>query len=170
MKKIAISNGLELRMANFNDKFFIEELFHSTREALHKSEQEYDYVHNLIDMQLVMQTEDYGKKIPDAITFIVEKQRVKVGRVILDFGHNTVHILDLAFIKGARGKGYGKSVLQAIQHTAQQQSLPVTLIVEKQNISARILYKSLGFVLQDEDTVHDSLIWYPERDKIIVGA
>lgn len=169
MKKIELPDGLGLRMATPNDKAFIQALFHSTREAFYIAEQEDEYVRSVIEQQLELQTEGYGQQTPDAITFVIDKQGTNIGRLVLDFGKNTAHIVDVAFIQEARGKGYGKAVIQAVQYIAQKQSLPVSLAVEVQNIQARQLYLSLGFKVQEATQTHEFMMWFPAANKIYAG-
>jgi ribosomal protein S18 acetylase RimI-like enzyme len=166
MQKIDLPDGLGLRMATRADSPFIATLFHSTREAFYLADQETDYIRNVIENQLELQTEGYGRQSPDAITFIIEKQGTGIGRLVLDFGKNIAHILDIALIKEARGRGYGKAVIQAVQYISQKQMLPVGLSVDRQNTKAKKLYLSLGFTVVECGETHEFLLWYPQGRKI----
>lgn len=166
MDKVTLPDGLGLRLASASDKPFIASLFHSTREAFYLADQNDDYIHHLIDQQLDIQTEAYGQQSPDAMTFIVDKSGTPMGRLVLDFGKNIAHIVDLAFIPEARGKGYGKAVIQAVQHIAQKQCLPVGLSVEQQNPRAQKLYLSLGFMPYETSVSHVFMLWYPTPDRV----
>lgn len=169
MKKLNLPEGLGLRQATASDQPFIESLFHSTRENFYVAEQSPDYVRMVVEQQLVLQTQGYGAQSPDALTFIIDKQGTKVGRLVLDFGKNIAHIIDVALIKDVRSKGYGKAIIQAVQHIAQQQGLPVGLSVEIQNLQARKLYLSLGFQTHEQGASHEFLMWYPQPVKIMVN-
>ena len=162
MQKIDLPDGLGLRLATKADTPFIESLFHSTREVLYLAEQGIDYVRNVIEQQLELQNQGYAQQSPDAMTFIIDKQGSSIGRLVLDFGKNIAHILDIAFIREARGKGYGKSVIQAVQYIAQKQMLPVGLSVETHNLIAKRLYLSLGFSVAECTQTHEFLLWYPQ--------
>ena len=162
MQKIDLPDGLGLRMATRADGPFIAALFHSTREAFYLADQATDYVRNVIEQQFELQAEGYGRQSPDAMTFIVDKQGTSIGRLILDFGKNIAHILDIALIKEARGKGYGKAIIQAVQYIAQKQRLPVGLSVDRQNARAKRLYLSLGFMVAEYGETHEFLLWYPQ--------
>lgn len=166
MQKMNLPDGLGLRQATANDQAFIESLFHGTKENFYIAEQESDYVRMVIEQQLTLQTQGYGTQSPDAFTFIVEKQGTKIGRLVLDFGKNIAHIVDLALIKEARGKAYGKAVIQSVQHIAQQQGLPVGLSVEVQNVAVKQLYVRLGFQTHEQNASHEFMLWYPEASKV----
>jgi ribosomal protein S18 acetylase RimI-like enzyme len=103
------------------------------------------------------------------MTFIIEKQGTRIGRLMMDFGPRSAHIVDLTFIKEARGHGYGKAIIQAVQHIAHKQTLPVSLMVERQNRSARNLYLSLGFTQEQATPSHDLMTWLPPANRIYSG-
>lgn len=165
LNKVSLPDGLGLRIASPEDKPFIEKLFYATREFLYLADAEKEYVDMIIHHQMQLQQESYGNQSPNACTMIVEKQRTSIGKVIIDFGSNIAHIIDMAFIAEARGKGYGKAVLQAVQYVATQQALPVGLTVEKQNLPARKLYLALGFQVAEDSLTHEFMLWYPPANR-----
>jgi ribosomal protein S18 acetylase RimI-like enzyme len=81
--------------------------------------------------------------------------------VTVDFGHNEVRLIYLALIPAARGRGYGKVVLQGVQRAAQQVASPVAVVVWRNNVEARRLYLGLGFRVEESQPVADRLVWYP---------
>ncbi|GLX80158.1 hypothetical protein tinsulaeT_34980 [Thalassotalea insulae] len=166
--KIQLPDGLGIRLANTSDNAFIEQLFNSTRQFLDLADAETDYLNMVKSHQLQLQTESYGQQSPDAMTFIIDKQGTSIGRMVLDFGKNIVHIIDIALIVDARGKGYGKSIIQAVQHIALKQSLPLGLTVDVRNLKARQLYASLGFQLAEAHDIYQFLLWYPTANRIQV--
>lgn len=170
MKKIDLPDGLGLRLATSNDTLFIESLFHSTREFLYVAEQENEYIKNIIDQQLELQTQSYGSQSPNLMTFIIDKQGIPIGRLVLDFGSNVAHVIDVALIKEARNKGYGKSIIQAVQYTASKQSLPVSLMVSKQDSIARNMYGKLGFSTEESNETHELMTWYPSAQKTFINV
>ncbi len=170
MQKIDLPDGLGLRLSTANDNAFISSLFHTTREHFFLAEQEAEYIQEVIDKQLELQTTGYGAQSPNSMTFIVEKQGTAIGRLILDFGKNIAHIIDIALIKEARNKGYGKSIIQAVQYTATKQSLPVGLTVAKQDSTAAALYQKLGFIAEESNQTHSFMMWYPPAQKTYINA
>lgn len=160
--KIALPDGVGLRIARESDKVFLDRLFQSTHDFIYQADAEKEYLDLVVDQQRYLQTEGYGQQFPNACTMIVEKQQESIGKVIMDFGSNMVHILDLALIPAARNKGYGKAVLQALQYVATQQLLPVGLSVETYNHLAKKLYLSLGFQVVEQTPTHEFMLWYPQ--------
>ncbi|GGX49910.1 GNAT family N-acetyltransferase [Saccharospirillum salsuginis] len=161
MKAIDLPDGLGLRMETASDRPFISSLFHQVRSHFYLAEQESDYIHQVIDHQLELQTQGYGNQAPNAVSMIILKTGTPIGRIVLDFGNNIAHLLDIALIQEVRNKGYGTSVIQAIQHVAQKQMLPVGLSVEHQNPTAKSLYQTLGFRPVERTATHDFMMWYP---------
>lgn len=161
LNTVSLPDGLGLRIARQEDKPFIEKLFHSTREFLYLADAEKEYVDMIVQHQMQLQEESYGSQSPNACTMIIEKQSTAIGKVIIDFGSNLAHVMDLVFIAEARGNGYGKAVLQAVQYVAAQQKLPVGLTVDKENLPAKKLYLSLGFQPAEESLTHQFMLWYP---------
>ena len=164
MKIISLPDGLGLRLATASDSPFISQLFHDSRLHFYGAEQEPEYIRNVIDHQLELQTQGYGRQAPGAMTFIIEKTSSPIGRIILDFGRNIAHLLDFALIPEVRNKGYGTSIIRAIQYVAQQQKIPVGLSVEHQNVNAKTLYTRLGFKPAERTWTHDFMIWHPKDD------
>ena len=166
MDRLQLPDGLGIRLATIQDQAFIKSLFNSTRQFLDLADAETDYLDMVKSHQQQLQEESYGQQSPDAMTFIIDKQGTLVGKLILDFGRNIVHILDIALIPQARGKGYGKAIIQAVQHVAMKQSLPLGLSVDIRNCTARRLYASLGFQLAEHHDWYQFLLWYPPASKI----
>jgi len=157
-----LPHGLGLRPATPADQPFVQTLYASTRDDLRLIDGEQEFVESIIEMQFRAQSMGYGDQHPNAMYFVVEKLGEPIGRVTLDFGPNAVHVVDIAFIRQARGKGYGKAVLQVIQVTAGKLRAPVVLSVAKDNLIARRLYQQLGFQLEETGALYDHLIWYPD--------
>ncbi len=154
-------DGLSLRPAGASDKNFIAMLYNSTRNDLRLIDGERDFVESIIEMQFQAQTTGYSEQYPNAMYFIVEKLGERIGRVTLDFGTTEVHLVDMAFIPAARGKGYGTSIVKMIQHTAAKLMAPVTLSVEKNNLHAKQTYLNLGFYIEQIGTIYDRMAWHP---------
>ena len=154
-------NGLSIRPVLAKDSGFIESLYRSTRSDLRLINAENDFVESLIEQQFYAQTIGYGSMYPDAMYFIIEKLGEAIGRVILDFGNNEVLIVDLAFIPAARGKGFGRCVIQGLQATAARVQAPLTLSVHPANLSAKRLYLDLGFRVDQRTPMSERMAWHP---------
>lgn len=161
-KGIRLPENLGIRPAREEDKGFIESLYRSTRDDLRYVDAEEEFVEELILLQHRAQGQGYGEAFPNAFHFIVEKLGEKIGRIIVDFGHNEIRLLDIAFIRQARGKGYGSGVIRALQHAASQARAPLTLTVHRGNPAARRLYLALGFRVEQADQMVEFMTWYPQ--------
>lgn len=157
-----LPDGLALRPAGPADQPFIEALFAATRPHLQLIDGEQEYVQSIVDMQIKAQTMSYGEQFPNAMYFVVEKLNERIGRVSIDFDSNRVHIIDIAFIPTAQGKGYGTSVISAIQQTAARIKAPVTLAVAKDQPQVKQLYLKLGFRVEDSISMYERMIWFPD--------
>jgi ribosomal protein S18 acetylase RimI-like enzyme len=164
-----LPNGLGLRPSTASDRPFIESLYASTRNDLRLIDGERDFVEAIVEMQYRAQTSGYGNQYPNAMYFVVEKLGERIGRVTIDFGPDSVHVVDIAFIPEARGKGYGTTVIAAIQQTAAQIKAPVLLSTLKSNLAAQQLYLKMGFQFHDSSEMHNRLIWYP-NPQVIAGS
>lgn len=158
----SLPDGLGLRPAGPSDQPFIEALFVSSRPELQLIDGEQEFIDSIVDMQLRAQTMGYGEQYPNAMYFVIEKLGERIGRATVDFGSNAVHLVDIAFIPQARGRGYGTTILKAIQLVAAKVPAPMILSVAKDNLPARRLYTQLGFQLEEAGQMHDRLIWYPD--------
>jgi len=148
-----------MRLACANDNTFLTRLFASTRDFFQSIGTESETIKAILASQQMLQMNSYMNRFPDATHFIVEVQNERVGRVIIDFGDNSMHLVDIAFLTEARGKGYGKTVIKALQQTATENVTPITLMVEQSNIVARALYVKLGFISKSFTPPHELLVW-----------
>lgn len=160
----SLPNGLGLRPAGPADQPFIQSLYASTRQDLWMAEGEPEYIQSVIDMQFNAQSMGYGDQFPNAMYFVVEKLNEPIGRVTIDFDKDLVHIIDIAFVPLARNKGYGTTVIDAIQKVAGQIKAPVLLSVAVTNTQARQLYERMGFSHYQSGEGYERLIWYPTAE------
>lgn len=161
MQGIQLPLGLHIRTSVASDKAFLEKLHHAVRQDLQWIDAEKDLVETIVEMQLKAQTQSYSEQFPNAMYFIIEKQQEPIGKASIDFSHDLVHLIDIAFIPEARGQGFGKAVLQALQQCAAQVAAPMLLSVEQQNKVAKQLYQSLGFATEVVQPPYERMIWYP---------
>lgn len=161
--QLKMPEGLRVRPSISTDKAFLESLFRSTREDLLQIDGERDFIESIIELQYRAQSQGYGEQFPNAMYFVIEKHNEKIGKATLDFGHNEIRVLDIAFLPEARGKGLGEAVLRAFMHCAQQVMVPLSLSVLTHNYPAKKLYYKLGFQIENIQLPYEWLIWYPQR-------
>jgi ribosomal protein S18 acetylase RimI-like enzyme len=168
MNGLNVGKGLGIRPSRPTDKPFLQQLHNSTRDDLRLIDKEPDYIEGVIQMQYRAQTEGYGAQFPNAMYFVVEKHQEPIGRVVIDFGHNEVRLIDIAFIQQARGKGFGEAVVRGLQQAAAQVRAPMSLSVLSQNRVARNLYMKLGFIVESTSPPYDFMVWYPASNRVMV--
>jgi ribosomal protein S18 acetylase RimI-like enzyme len=156
-----LSSVLVIRPARDSDKFFVEYLYHTTRDDLQLIDAEPEFIESLIGQQQQAQTIGYGDQFPNAMYFIVEKQGERIGRIVLDFHDDEIRIVDIAMIPAARGLGYGTEILHALKQAAKSAGASLVLSVYKQNITARRLYEQEGFQVYQSNEVVEQMTWRP---------
>ncbi|MDU8543230.1 GNAT family N-acetyltransferase [Pseudomonas syringae group sp. J248-6] len=154
-------DGLVVRPSRETDSAFLQMLYHSARPDLQLIDGERDQVEDVIAQQFRMQDLGQGENFPNAMRYVIEKLGTPIGALVTDFGHNEIRVLYLAFIPAARGKGYGRNVLQGVQQAAEQIRCPVATVVWANNPYARQQYLALGFQVEEQDVAAARLIWYP---------
>jgi ribosomal protein S18 acetylase RimI-like enzyme len=160
----SMPDGISVRPAQSGDKPFLETLYHSARGDLGLIQGEADMVQNVRELQYRVLQEGAGNEFPNAMHFVIEKVSERVGGLIVDFGHNEVRVVYLAFIPQARGLGYGRAVLQGVQKAAATAGSPVTVTVWHNNPDAKRHYLALGFKVEESTAVADRMVWYPTSD------
>ena len=115
-----VSGNLSIRPARDNDKPFIAQLHHTTRDDLRLIDAERNFIETLIEQQHHAQTVGYGQMFPNALYFIIEMQFERIGQIVVDFGINDVRLVDFSLIPAARGKGLGKQIVQILQNGGDQ--------------------------------------------------
>lgn len=153
--------GISLRPATAGDQPFLELLYRSSRPDLQLIDGEPDLIESVIAQQMQVMEQGSGMNFPNALHFIVEKTQHNVGALVVDFGHNEVRVIYVAFIPAARGFGYGKSILQGVMQAAANNQCPVAVVVWRSNPGAKRLYLELGFKVEESDPLAEVMRWYP---------
>ncbi|AXE29660.1 GNAT family N-acetyltransferase [Chromobacterium phragmitis] len=166
----SLCHDLSLRPAGPLDAPCIERIYRSARPDLQWIDGGVELIDSVQRQQLQVLQQGTGQQYPNAMHFIVEKAGSAVGAVMVDFGHNEVRIIFLAMLPEARGRGYGKTVLQGLQQAARQVGAPLAAVVWHHNGEARGVYQSLGFVMEEAGAMADKLVWHPQAQRTRVGA
>jgi GNAT superfamily N-acetyltransferase len=159
------TDGLEVRPSRDSDNPFVQSLYHSARPDLQLIDGERDLVEEVIEQQFRVQEVGIGNGFPHAMHYVIEKLGTLIGALVVDFGPNEIRVLYLAFIPAARGKGYGRAVLQGVQQAAEKVCCPVATVVWASNPHARQHYLALGFQVEERDVAAERLVWYPGQSK-----
>ena len=157
----ASAAGLSMRPSRPTDGLFLQSLYKSARPELQWIDADPEVVEQVVAQQFQVQERGIGEHFPDAMHYVVEKLDTPIGVLSADFGPNEIRVLYLAFIPAARGKGFGRSVLQGVQKAAEQVRCPVATVVWTSNPQARQHYLALGFRVEESSPGAERLIWYP---------
>lgn len=156
------ANGLVVRPSVTADGAFLQSLYQTARPDLQLIDDEQEQVQQIVAQQFQVQEQGMGESYPNAMHYVVEKLGTAIGALSTDFGPNEIRVLYLAFIPQARGKGYGREVLQGVQKAAQQIRCPVATVVWNSNPHARRHYLALGFAVEESNPAAERLVWYPQ--------
>ncbi|MGY2400341.1 GNAT family N-acetyltransferase [Pseudomonas sp. SDO5271_S396] len=162
-KEGALAQGLVVRPSRDSDKPFLQALYHSARADLQWIDGERALVEEVIAQQFQVQEKGMDEHFPGALHYVIEKLGTAIGALSADFGANEIRVLYLAFIPAARGKGFGRAVLQGVQQAAAQVQCPVATVVWASNPHARQHYLALGFQVQEQTPAAQRLVWYPSQ-------
>ena len=133
--------GLKFRAAQPADLPFLFHVYASTRTAeLAATAWTETQKAQFLSMQAQAQHADYGRNYPDAERWVIDRDGAPVGRLYLDRRESANHILDIALLPEARGRGFGGVLLADLIDEAAEAS------------KAKRLYERLGFVLVEERT------------------
>jgi ribosomal protein S18 acetylase RimI-like enzyme len=161
---------LTVRASTSDDQAFLQQLYASTRDDLRHFPGGPALVASLITMQQNLQTAGYSQQFPDATHLIVAHQGAPVGRIITHVSHTAMRLVDIALLPAARKRGFGRAILQALQHSASAQNLPLSLRVNTNNPHAKRLYLAQGFQVCASDALADQMIWRDHADSADTAA
>lgn len=163
--QVEFNGNISMRLAGPSDKAFLSTLFHQTRNFIYEyADAEDDYKRMVVEHQERFRETGYGTDFPNSMDFVIEDAGTRIGRVQIDFSDDVVHVVDIAIIAQARGKGVGEEVLRGVQRVAAVNRSPVLLSCAHDNVPAQQLYAKLGFQLYQAGPTSSRLIWYPTQD------
>lgn len=164
--EFSLPDNLSIRAARSEDEGFMATLYRTTRDDLRRIDAERDFIESLIDMQQQAQVVGYGEQFPNAYYFIVERLGERIGRIVVDFGHDEIRLVDIVFVPQARGRGHGSQVIRALQQAAAKVHTPLALVVHRDDPKARRLYMALGFAVAESHPMADKLVWVPVLNRV----
>ena len=159
----ATAAGLAFRAATVADLPFLAQVYASTRtEELAMLPWTDAQKAAFLDMQFTAQHLDYRKNHPAAAWLVIAHNSEAIGRLYLDRREREHGIIDITFLPGHRGQGYGTALLQDLIDEAAAAGKAVSIHVEKHN-PARRLYARLGFRPVEEHGLYDRFEMRPGR-------
>ncbi|MDB6047958.1 MAG: acetyltransferase [Pseudomonas sp.] len=162
----ALAGGLTVRPSRPGDSPFLEALYRSARADLQLIDGDDELIESVVAQQFQVQQQGAGDAYPDAMHYVIEKLDTPIGALITDFGHNEIRVVYLAFIVAARGRGFGRTVLQGVQQAAEQIRCPVATVVWANNPHALRHYLALGFQIEETNPAAARLVWYPGQAQL----
>lgn len=105
--------------------------------------------------------QDVGYQHPNAMHFVTEKTQERIGRILIDFGHNEVRVVYLALAQPAQGKGCTEGILQNLKLTAKKVGAPLSFVVLNTHLNAIRLYLGLKFQAIQQNVTHTLMMRYP---------
>ena len=160
-----------LRPITPDDRAALLAIYASTRAVeLGLTDWPYAQQRAFIEMQFDAQTRHYAQQRPrGTCQLIVTGDEATAGRAVgrlwVDRGADTLHVLDITLLPEARGQGLGGLLLRELMAEAQQHGTPMTISVELHN-PARRLYERLGFEPRGEvQGIYQRMAWQPATQR-----
>lgn len=147
------------RLPVAGDEDFLAQLYASTRADLLHLPVPAELAAAIIGHQRQLQAAGYAREFPNAQYFVLEEEEVRVGRLVIDCRAGVIRVVDLAIAPEARRRGHARSVLQGLQEQARRDGSALVLRVLRDNLGARSLYESLGFVEVSSDELALQMRW-----------
>jgi ribosomal protein S18 acetylase RimI-like enzyme len=144
---------VSLRPASESDREFLYRVYASTRrEELAVTGWTDAETSAFLRMQFDLQDRYYRHAYAGARFDVILSDGEPIGRLYVDRREREVSIVDIALLPEHRGRGIGRSLLDAILTESGRAGTPVCIQVERSNPALR-LYERLGFRVVDEDPV-----------------
>lgn len=164
-----LSQGYRLRNERDDDIPFLMGLYASTRETElagipWSTEQKAAFLVS----QFQAQRHHYRTFFPGTSFDVIECDGTPVGRLYVDVRVTHIHVIDIALMPEARGRGTGTTLMTALQDYARELAMGLDLFVEKYNPALR-LYRRLGFIDIAEHEIQIEMEWLPEDGRNAVS-
>jgi ribosomal protein S18 acetylase RimI-like enzyme len=156
----AAAAGLSFRRITEADLPFLARVYASTRaeEMAAVTSMTEAQKAAFLDAQFRAQHAHYRKYYPQADWLVTIGAGEDIGRLYIERWPSQHRIIDIAFLPGHRGQGYGEALLRDLMDEAAAAAKDVSIHVEKFNPAMR-LYRRLGFVTEEDKGVYDLMRW-----------
>lgn len=119
-------------------------------------------------MQYEAQRSSYLLQMPDAEYWLIRRDEMAAGRLILHRTSDKIYVVDIALIPEFRGLGIGSDLMEAIMHEASLAGKCVGLHVEHFNPALR-WYERLGFTVIGSGPIYLEMVWRPQSQTPVAG-
>ena len=161
-REIPIAEHPVLRPVAETDDAFLRTLYRSTREAELAGVPWPDAQKAAFcDMQFNAQRAGYRQTFPDAEhVLICAAGGEPAGRFIKARQDGALRLVDIALLPAYRGRGWGSTIIESLQHEAAALNVALCLSVEKHS-PALALYQRLGFSITGDQDFRFTMAWKP---------
>jgi ribosomal protein S18 acetylase RimI-like enzyme len=154
-----MSPSIQIRPATDADRQLLFEVYASTRtEELAPVPWTEEQKLQFIAFQFQSQDAHYREIFPGATFSVIEVDGAAAGRLYVNRTAEKIHVIDIALLPWARGRGVGASILRQLFDEGSAKQLPVTISVERFNPAKR-LYERLGFRMVEDGEVYQRMEW-----------
>jgi ribosomal protein S18 acetylase RimI-like enzyme len=112
-------------------------------------------------MQYEAQRSSYLSQTPDAEYWLIRRDEMAAGRLILHRTSEKIYVVDIALIPEFRGLGIGSDLMEAIMQEASLAGKSVGLHVERFNPALR-WYERLEFTVIGSGPIYLEMVWRPQ--------
>jgi len=119
-------------------------------------------------MQYEAQRSSYLMQMPDAEYWVIRRDEMAAGRLILHRTSEKIYVVDIALIPEFRGLGIGSDLMEAIMHEASLAGKAVGLHVERFNPALR-WYERLGFTVIGSGPIYLEMVWRTQSQTPVAG-
>ncbi len=145
-----IGKNLILKKEIVGDRDFLLSLYSSTREdELNMTTMASLEKKRFLKQQFELRELDYSKKFSDAEFLIIYRKKSPIGRIVYNIGAD-IHLIDIAFVKRSRGRGFGSLLIEHLTQSAEDLKKLFRLSVATHNSRAIKLYQKLGVNILEE--------------------
>jgi ribosomal protein S18 acetylase RimI-like enzyme len=139
-----IGKNLILKKQTADDRDFLLSLYSSTKEdELNMTTMRPLEKKRFLKQQFELRALDYSKKFSDAGFLIIYRKKSPIGRIVYSIGAD-IHLIDIAFAKRSRGRGFGSLLIGHLIQSADDLKKLFRLSVATDNMRAIKLYQKLG--------------------------
>ena len=151
---IIVMRTIKLRKETAGDDAFLRQIYASVRaEEMAFLPLPEEQKSAFLNMQYDLQRRHYLTAYPDADYSIILSEDIPIGRLYVNRGEQSFHLMDISLLPEYRGKGLGSYLLKNLLTEAEAARKPISLHVRSNNRAMR-LYQGLGFEIIRDDGVY----------------
>ena len=157
--------AVTLELAQSGDDVFLLEVYASTcREEMAFAGWSSDQRGLFLGMRYEAQRQSRVREFPDAECWVIRRDDVAAGSMIVSRSRDEILLLDLALLPEHRNKNVGALVMASLMEEASQSPRAVRLQMESSN-PARDWFQRLGFKIVGDSDGNLEMLWRPELNQ-----